>query len=178
MKLKRHVDGWFRGWLPKEAIIARSANLIKPRWRKPAWITLTVVTVCALTFAGFTGIQTYMRYINPQADVTASYFEKTLNCTQATVGDVVEVTVLVNWHGHVFPEFKRQVEIVDVYTDNFELISGNITRQYSGYGSGDQLQYQLKVTNGNDTIELPKPELYLDNKKISLSGQTPSIQLI
>jgi hypothetical protein len=77
-----------------------------------------------------------------------------------------------------FIQFKRQVKIVDVYPDSFELINGNITQQYIGYGGGDQLQYQLKVTNGNSTIELPKPELYLDNSKISLSGQTPSIQLI
>jgi hypothetical protein len=131
-----------------------------------------------LAFTGFTGVQTYIRYSNPQADSTASYFEKTLNCTQATIGDIIEVNVLVGWHGHVFPEFERQVKIVDAYPDNFELIKGNITRQYIGYGGGDQLLYQLKIIAGNGIIELPKPELYLDNIPVSLSGNTPIIQLI
>jgi hypothetical protein len=177
MDRKQVLVNWFRGWLPKEVTIAHSVKRVKPRWRNPAWLAFTVVTVCALTFAGFIGIQTYIRYSNPQADVTASYFEKTLNCTQATFGDVVEVNVLVGWHSHILPEFKRQVKIVDAYPNNFELINGNVTRQYSGYGGGDQFQYQLKVTNGNGTIELPKPKLYLDNTLISLNGQTPRIQL-
>jgi hypothetical protein len=166
-----------RGWLPKEVTLTCSAKAAKPRWRNPAWIAFTVVTISALIFAGFTGVQTYIRYSNPQADVTASYFEKTLNCTQATIDDVVEVNVLVSWHGHIFPEFKRQVKIVDAYPDNFELIKGNITCQYIGNG-GDQLQYQLKITAGNGSIELPKPELYLDNTPVSLSGNTAIIQLI
>lgn len=166
-----------RGWLPKEVTITHSAKAVRPRWRNPAWITLTVVSVCALVFAGFTGVQAFIRYSNPQADLTTSYFEKTLNCTQATIGDTVEVNVLIGWHGHVFPEFKRQIQIIDVYPDNFELINGTTTRQYSGYGGGDQFQYQLKVTKGNSTIDLPKPELYLDNVLISLSGQTQSLQL-
>lgn len=178
MKHGKNSQTLDRGWLPKEVTIAHSANTVKPRWRNPAWIALTVVTVCALSFAGFTGVQTYIRYSNPQADVTASYFEKTLNCTQATIGDVIEVNVLVGWHGHIFPEFKRQVKIVDAYPDNFELIRGNITRHYIGYGGGDQLQYQLKIIAGNGSIELPKPELYLDNIPVSLSGNTPIIQLI
>lgn len=178
MKRGKNNQELNRGWLPKDATIAHSIKAVKPRWRSPAWITLTVVTVCALAFAGFTGVQTYIRYSNPQADVTTGYFEKALNCTQATIGDVIEVNVLVGWHGHVFPEFKRQVQIVDVCPDNFELISGSTTREYSGYGGSDQLLYLLKIIGGNGIIELPKPELYLDSTPVSLSGNTPIIQLI
>lgn len=176
MKEKRSKP--IRGWLPKEITISHAVKAAKPRWRKPAWVALTTVTVCALVFAGYTGIQTYIRYSNPQADVTGAYFEKTLNCTQATVGDVVEVKVSVGWHGYVLPEFKRQVQIIDSYTDAFELISGNITRQYNGYGGSDEIQYLLKITWGVGVIPLPKPELYLDNVGINLSGQAPSIQIV
>jgi hypothetical protein len=168
----------YRGWLPKEGNVIHSTKTTLPRWRRPKWLALSMIAVVSLAFVAYTGVQTYVRYSNPQADVTASYFEKTLNCTQATIGDVVEVNVLVGWHGHIFPEFKRQVKIVDAYPDNFELIKGNVTCQYIGYGGGDQLQYQLKITAGNGSIELPKPELYLDNTPVSLSGNTAIIQLI
>lgn len=175
--MKRIRLQYFRGWLPKEVNITHSAKSAKPRLRNPAWIIFTVVTVCVLAFAVFTGIQTYIRYSNPQTDLTTSHFEKTLNCTQATVGDVVEVNVLIDWHGHVLPEFKRQIQIIDAYPDNFELINGSTTRQYNGYGGSDWFQYLLKVTGGTGTVMLPKPELYLDNTVVSLSGQQPNIQL-
>ena len=93
--------------------MAYSNKPLKPRWRKPTWIAFTLVVLVALAFATYTGVQTYLRYSNPQADVTASYFEKSLNCSTASVGDVVEVKVLVGWHGYVIPEFKREVKIID-----------------------------------------------------------------
>ncbi len=161
-----------RGWLPKEPVVAYANKPLKPRWKKPAWIALTLVTMIALAFASYTGVQTFIRYSNPQADVTASYFEKSLNCSKANVGDVVEVKVLVGWHGYIFPEFKRQVQIIDSFPEsNFQLVGGNNTYQYSGYGGGDQFKYLLKVTKAEaGPIELSKPRLYLDSAEIHLTG--------
>ncbi len=178
MELKKPLRRLFCGWLPKETSLAYAVKASKPRWRKPQWIALTLITIIALSFAAYMGVQTFIRYSNPQADVTASYFEKTLNCTTANVGDIVEVKLMVNWHGYIFPEFKRQVQIIDAYPEaNFELVNGNNTRQYSGYGGGDQFEYLLKVTDGTGVVDLPKPILYLDNTEIVLSGQTPNIHL-
>ena len=109
----KHIENRIRGWLPKEHVMVHANNSSKPRWRKPTWIAFTLVVLVALAFATYTGVQTYLRYSNPQADVTASYFEKSLNCSTASVGDVVEVKVLVGWHGYVIPEFKREVKIID-----------------------------------------------------------------
>ena len=126
MTFKNKLESRIRGWLPKEASLSYATKAAKSRWHKPVWIALTLVTVIALAYAVYIGAQTYIRYSNPHADVTASYFEKTLNCTEAKVGDVIEVKVLVGWHGYIFPEFKRQVQIVDSYPEgNFELVSGN-----------------------------------------------------
>ncbi len=94
MNVKKRLDERIRGWLPKDTTLSYAAKAVKPRWRKPAWIALTLFAVTALAFAAYIGVQTYIRYSNPQADVTASYFEKSLNCTTASVGDIVEVTVL------------------------------------------------------------------------------------
>ena len=113
MNAKKSLESRIRGWLPKEPIAAYANKPLKPRWRKPARIALTLVAVMSLAFVTYTGVQTYLRYINPQADVTASYYEKSLNCSTASVGDVVEVKVLVGWHGYVIPEFKREVKIID-----------------------------------------------------------------
>ena len=110
-----------------------------------------------------------MRYSNPRLDVTASYYEKYLNCTTANVGDIVEVSVLVGWHGYVIPEFKREVKIVDPFPDSlFELVSGNNTYTFDGMGGGDQFTYQLRViSDGAAThLDLPKPLLYLDGSEI------------
>jgi hypothetical protein len=109
------------------------------------------------------------------ADVTASYFEKSLNCTSANAGDIVEVTVLVNWHGYVLPEFKREVKITDPFPiDTFELVGGNNTLEYSGYGGGYQFKYQLKIVHASaEPLEMPRPTLYLDNTKITLTGNSP-----
>ena len=171
MTVKKSLENRIRGWLPETNIIYANKSL-KPRWRKPQWIAVTLVTVIALAFAVYAGVQTYIRYINPRLDVTASYYEKTLNCTKANVGDVVEVNVSVGWHGYVIPEFKREVKIVDPYLEsNFELVGGNNTHGYSGYGGGDQFTYLLKViSNDAQYSELPKPRLYLDGSEIPLTG--------
>ena len=184
MGLKRHLEKQVRGWLPKESSIAYVHKQLKPRWRRPVWLALSLVAVVALAFFAYRGVQTLIFYTDPQADVTASYYGKALNCTSARVGDVVEVSVYVYWHGHVVPEFKRQVEIIDPYPEsNFELISGNEsnfgllsfnnTLQYSGSGGMAQLKYQLKVIHNDiETIELPKPKLYLDGTEIQLYSES------
>jgi hypothetical protein len=102
-----------------------------------------------------------------------------LNCSTANVGDVVEVKTHVYWHGHVFPEFKRQVKIIDAYPESkFQLVSGNNTCQYNGSGGGEQFTYLLKVI-GNDTqpIKLPKPRLYIDGFEIPLSGTSAVLEV-
>jgi hypothetical protein len=136
-----------------------------------------MIAVIALAFAAYAGVQTYIRYSNPQADVTASYFEKTANCSTANVGDVVEVNVRVYWHGYVIPEFRREVKIIDPYPEsNFELIDGNNTYGYSGCGGGDHFTYLLEVIgDGALSIELPKPRLYLDNTEIPLTGTSTGL---
>ena len=138
-----------------------------------------MVTVIALAFATYTGVQTYLRYSNPQADVTASYYEKSLNCSIASVGDVVEVKVLVGGHGYVIPEFKRHVEICDPFPEsNFRLVGGNNTYESSGYGGSYQFKYLLQVIKEEAApIELPKPTFYLDNSEIQLRGTSPVLEI-
>jgi hypothetical protein len=179
MNTKRSLQNRIRGWFPQEPRLAYAVKATKPRWRKPVWIALSLIAITAVAFIAYTGVQTFIRYSNPQSDVTANYFEKALNCTSANVGDVVEVKVMVNWHGYILPEFKRQVQIIDAYPDgNFELVSGNNTHQYNGYGGGEAFQYLLKVTNGTDApIELPKPKLILDGAEIPLTGANTSLEL-
>ena len=179
MTPKKYVENRIRGWLPKESSLSYALKASKPRWRKPTWIAFTLVAVIALAFVTFAGVQTYLRYSNPRLDVTNSYYEKSLNCSTASVGDVVEVKVLVGWHGYVIPEFKREVKIVDPFPENnFELVGGSNTYQYRGYGGGDQFKYLLKVI-GDDAIsvELPKPRLYLDSIEIPLMGTSAILEL-
>jgi hypothetical protein len=175
----RYLEKRIRGWLPKESNLAYALKTSKPRWRKPAWIAITVVAVIALAFAAYTGVQTYLRYSNPRLDITASYYEKTLNCSTASVGDVVEVEVSVYWHGYVIPEFKRHVEIIDPYSEsNFQLVGGNNTYTYSGHGGDSQFKYLLKVTGAEaGPIELPKPRLYLDGSEIPLTGTSAVLEI-
>ena len=175
----RSLENRIRGWLPQEPIVVYASKPLKQSWKKPAWIALTLVTVLALAFFTYVSVQTFIRYSNPQADVTASYFEKSLNCSKASVGDVVEVKVLVGWHGYIFPEFKRQVQIIDSFPErNFELVGGNNTYQYDGYGGGNQFMYLLKVINDDSVpVELPKPKLHLDNSEIHLTGANVVIEL-
>jgi hypothetical protein len=175
LNFKKRFDGWF----PEEPTVVYASNSHKPRWRKPQWIAFTLVALVALAFAIYGGVQTYLRYSNPRLDVTASYFEKTLNCTKASVGDVVEVKVSLYWHGYVIPEFKRQVEIIDAYPETiFELVDGNNTHKSSGYGGGDEFKYSLKVIGNVASIELPKPRLYLDNVEIPLDGQSTNLEFM
>jgi hypothetical protein len=179
MTPKKYMESRIRGWLPKETNIAYANRSLKPRWRKPQWVAFTLVVVIALAFASYAGVQTYMRYSNPRLDVTASYYEKSLNCTTANVGDIVEVSVLVDWHGYVIPEFKREVKIVDPYPEsNFELVGGNNTYLYNGMGGGNQFMYQLRViSEGATHLELPKPRLYLDGSEILVSGASAVLEL-
>jgi hypothetical protein len=161
MTTKKDLENRIRGWLPKEPIAAYQNKPLKPRWKKPAWIALALVAVVALSFFVYRSAQTLIYYTNPQADITSAYFEKSTNCSTAKVGDAVEIQVSVYWHGHVVPEFKRQVEIVDPYPESsFQLVSGSNTLQYSGYGGSNQFQYLLKVI-GDDVaaVESIKPRL-------------------
>ena len=174
MKPLKYLEGLekqIRGWLPKESIVAYANKSLKPRWRKPSWIAFTLVVLVALAFGTYTGVQTYLRYSNPSLDVTASYYEKSLNCSTANVGDVIEVKVLVGWHGYILPEFKRQVKIIDPFPEsNFKLVGGNNAYEYSGHGGGYQFKYLLQVIGQEAvSVELPKPRLYLDNSEISLN---------
>jgi|WetSurMetagenome_2_1015567.scaffolds.fasta_scaffold195793_2 hypothetical protein len=177
--MKKSIENLFRGWLPKESNIAYAKKAAKLRWRKPFWIAFTLIGIIAIAGVAFLGVRAYIRYSDPQADVTAAYYEKSLNCSPANIGDVIEVKVLVGWHGYIFPEFKRQVVIIDPFPEsNFQLLSGNNTHQYSGYGGGDQFTYLLKVVgNYTQSIELPKPRLYLDGSEISLRGTSAVLEV-
>ncbi len=171
MKIKKSLDRRVRGWLPKEPKLAYAPKPSKPRWRKPRWIAFTLISIIALSSIAFVGIRTYMRYSDPRLDVSASYFEKALNCSTASVGDVIEVAVRVGWHGYIFPEFKRQVTFIDPYPEsNFQLVGGNNTHSYVGGGGSDQFTYQLKVISDVAAVDLPEPKLYLDHVEIPLTG--------
>lgn len=125
------------------------------------------------------GVQTYLRYSNPQLDITGGYYEKTVNCSTASIGDIVEVNVRVYWHGYVIPEFKRDVKIVDPFPENnFILAIESNVYESSGYGGSYQFKYLLKVIGEESvSIELPKPRLYLDNSEILLSGDSTVLEL-
>jgi len=180
MTLKNYITKSIRGWLPKEPLNTYASKASKPRWRKPHWIALTSIVIVGLAFATYTGLQTYLRYSNPQLDVTASYYEKTLNCSTANVGNIVEVNVQVVWHGYVIPEFKREVKIIDPYPENnFKLVGGNNTYGYKGYGGGgDHFTYLLEVISDSAVpVELPRPRLYLDGSEIPLRGTSTVIEI-
>ena len=179
MNLKKSLEKCVRGWLPKENSLAYLHKPSKPRWRSPFWITLTLVVVVALAGIVFIGVSTFLRYSNPLADITVSYYEKTLNNTSVKVGDVVEVNVFVYWHGYVIPEFKRNVKIVDPFPEGyFNLTSESNVYESSGYGGSYQLKYLLRVVEGEGvSIELPKPRLYLDNVEVSIAGASPTLKL-
>ena len=151
----------------------------KPRWRKPYWIALTLISVVVLAGFTFIDVSTYLRYSNPVIDITASYYEKTVNCSTASVGDIVEVNVMVYWHGYAIPEFKRDVKIVDSFPEsNFILVNEGNVYESSGHGGSYQLKYLLKVIEGDGVyVELPKPRLFLDNVGIPLKGTSPTLKL-
>jgi len=179
INLKKQIEKHIRGWLPQENSIAYMHKSLKSRWRKPYWIALTLVSVVVLAGFTFQGVNAYLRYSNPAMDTAACYYEKTLNCSTASVGDVVEVNVQVYWHGYVFPEFKRDVKIVDSFPDSsFILINEGNVYESSGYGGSYQLKYLLRVVEGECvSVELPKPRLYLDNVEVSLEGASPALKL-
>ena len=121
-----------------------------------------------------------MRYSNPQSDVTASYFEKTINSTTVNVGDTIEVRVTVSWHGYVLPEFKREVKITDPFPESyFSLLNETNIYESAGYGGTYQLKYTLKATGGQEVFfTLPPPEFYLDSVQIRLTGTTPTVHIL
>jgi hypothetical protein len=175
MTLKRILIKHVRGWFPQEPKLAYATRPSKPRWRRPAWLALSLIAILAIASAGYVGAQTFLRFSNPQADVTAGYYEKTLNCTSAVAGDVVEVNVKVYWHGHVLREFKRQVEIVDAFPQTFRLVGGNKTYPGSGYGGTYQFSYQNQpFTDGATVDNSAAPKLYLDNTEIPLRNLNPT----
>ena len=135
----------------------------------------------SITLAGiiFVGVKTYIRYSNPLMDVTAGYYEKTLNSTIVAISDIVEVDVFLYWHGYVLPEFKRNVKIVDTFPENyFALASASNVYETKGTGGSYLLKYSLKVIGGEDiSVELPKPRLYLDNVEIPLNGTSQTLYI-
>lgn len=179
MNAKNSIKYMILGWLPKEPSMTYAVKTLKYRWRKSFRVAFATVALIAVVSVVYFSVQTYLRYSNPQMDITASYYEKTLNCSTANVGDIVEVRVLVGWHGYIVPEFKRAVKIFDPFPDNnFELIGGNNTCYTNGYGGSYQLQYLLKVAKADHAyIELPKPLLYLDTIKVPLQGVNAVLEL-
>ena len=167
-----------RGWLPKEPILAHAAQQSKRHWKpylKTFSIAAAIILLASITFVG---VRAYMRYSNPQLDVTASYYEKNSNSTAANIGDVVEVQLRVYWHGYVLPEFKREVKIVDPFPESrFSLANGtNSLTQSEGYGGSYQLNYTLRVVGDGGLAELPKPRLYLNNIEIPLDNVNPTLK--
>jgi hypothetical protein len=181
MNIKKNLENRIRGWLPKEPSLAVARKTPKPRWRNPYWITFTLVVAVALAGVVYFSVNTYLRYSNPRMDITASYFEKTVNSTSVDVGDVVEVDVVVGWHGYVLPEFERNVKIIDPFPESYlSLASENETNIYQSqsYGGSFQVKYSLRVLSGEgEFVELPKPRLYLDDAEIPLTGTSPTLKI-
>ena len=150
----------------------------KPRWMKPQWIALTVVATVALAFVVYSGVQICLRYSDPRLDVTTSYFEKSVNATSVHVGDSIEGTVRAGWHGRVFPEFSRDVKVVDVLPRDAVLVNGSNIFENSGSGGSDQFKYTIKVNGQTGILELPEPKLYLDGTEIALNGTSPNLQVL
>jgi len=110
-------------------------------------------------------------------DITASYYEKTVNGATAGIGDVVEVKVFVYWHGYVIPEFKRDVKIIDPFP---ELLRPCKRTQHSRIQRlSRKLLTQIFAVIGGEgvLIELPKPRLFIDNVEIALSGESPTLSI-
>jgi hypothetical protein len=167
-----------RGWFPAEPIKTYTHTVSKPRWKKPQWIALTAVKIAALTFSLFFGLQTFLRWSDPQLDVTANYFEKTVNASSVHVGDCVEVTVRVGWHGRIFPEFPREVKVVDVLPEDAVLVEGSNIVEYRGDGGSDVFTYSIRVDGQTSVFTLPEPKLYLDGTEITLNGTSPKLQFL
>ena len=181
MNVKKYLENQVRGWLPKEPSIAIVRKTLKPRWRNPYWITFTLVIAITIASVLYFGVNTYLRYSNPRMDITANYYEKTVNSTMVKVDDFVEVKVIVGWHVYVIPEFKRTVKIIDTFPEShFSLANENETNVYQsqGYGGSYQLEYLLRVVGGDSkSVEFPKPRLYLDEVEVPLSGTSPTLEI-
>ncbi|XHH10393.1 MAG: hypothetical protein ACFCUE_07130 [Candidatus Bathyarchaeia archaeon] len=169
----KHKNGWF----PKEPLNLHASRPFKPRWKKLQWVALTAVVVVVLGFAVFSGVQTFLRWSDPRLDVTANYFEKSINATSVHVGDSVEVTVRVGWHGRVLPEFAREVRVIDDLPKGTVLVDGDNGFEYIGCGGSDQIVYTLKITESTGLTELPKPKLFLDDTEIALNGASPRLEV-
>ena len=177
MSIKGQLKKQFRGWFPKDPIIKMNTH-VKPRWKKPQWIALTVVATVALAFIAYSGVQTVLRWSDPRLDVTASYFEKRINATSVHVGDSVEVTLRMDWHGRVLPEFMREVKVVDALPNNAVLVDGANFFEYNGGGGSNQYVYTIEVTGQTGLVELPKPKLFLDGTEIMLDGTSPQLEVL
>jgi hypothetical protein len=180
MNPNKHVEKSIQGWLPKEPKIAYVHKLSKPSG-KPYWKVISIVAVLiVLCSVAFVGGRTYIRYIDPKADVKASYFEKTVNSTTINIGDNIEVKVTVYWHGYLFPEFKRDLKIVDPLSETYFALA-NETNMFesTGYGGSYQFIYTLQAIAGEGlSAELPKPRLYIDNVEVPVEGKIPTIDIL
>jgi hypothetical protein len=116
---------------------------------------------------------------NPKADITASYYGRTVNSTVVNVGDVVDVKLQVYWHGYVVPEFRREVKIFDSFSESqFMLMNGTNVYESKGYGGSYLIEYSLKALEEGAPVESLKPRLYLDNFEIPLTSTHPTIELM
>jgi hypothetical protein len=180
MNPKRYLRNFIRGWLPKEPSLAYARKAPKPRAKLYLKTFSIIAAVIILSGVTFFGVKTYLRYSNPQSDITVSYFEKTINSTTINVGDIVEVRVMVGWHGYVLPEFKREVKITDPFPESyFALLNETNVYESAGYGGTYQLKYTLKAIGEQRVFStLPQPELYLDNTQIRLTGTPPTVHIL
>jgi hypothetical protein len=177
MNPKNYLEKRIRGWLPKEPKITYARKSSKISW-KPYWKAISIVAfLIILSSVAFIGVRTYLRYSDPKADVTSGYFEKTVNSTTMDVGDTLEVKVTIYWHGYVLPEFKRDVKIVDPFSEvYFALADETNIYESIGYGGSHQFEYTLQAIGGDGLSgELSKPRLYLDNVEILLEGTSPTL---
>jgi len=152
-----------------------------PLRRNRIIILLVVGTfIILLAVAIAYGVQVWIRKVNPLMDVPRAEFDKTVNVTRVRIGDVIKVEVFIGWHGHVLPEFRRDVKIVDPFPeDYFILVDESNICEYRGRGPGPGFSYSLKVVGGlAESVMLPKPIFYLDEVEIPLSGTSPIVQII
>jgi hypothetical protein len=77
----------------------------KLRWTKTQWIALSVVAMVALVFIVYSGMQTVLRWSNPQLDMTANYFEKSVNAAAVYVGALWRLRFVLAGRAGLFPSF-------------------------------------------------------------------------
>jgi len=112
---------------------------------------------------------------NPLLDVVSATFSKNVNNTVVEVGDVVEVSVFIDWNG----TFERNVKVVDpVYERYFSLVKGSNIYEYRGRGPGPNFTYMLKVIGGIGlNFKLGDPNFTLNATPIPLNGSGPVIKI-